>query len=157
MSFIDAYKKLEKLCSEIYNDNHGVSSYIDEMINTPIGSRYVAGWDEDLKRLKHYRWVRNQIVHEPGCTEADMCEPDDAEWINNFHSRIMTASDPLAQYRKARTPKPTPRTQQTYSSEPRNYTYSQRSNVPQNSAGCLTFIVGILLIVAAVILTVSVI
>ena len=23
MSFIDSYKRLEKLCSEIYNDNHG--------------------------------------------------------------------------------------------------------------------------------------
>ncbi len=157
MSFIDAYKKLEKLCSEIYNDNHGVSSYIDEMINNPIGSRYVAGWDEDLKQLKHYRWVRNQIVHEPGCTEVDMCEPDDTEWINNFHSRIMTASDPLALYRKARTPKPTPRTQQTYSYEPSNYTYSQRSSSPQKFAGCLTFIVGILLVVAAVVVTVSVI
>ena len=157
MSFIDSYKRLEKLCSEIYNDNHGISSYIDEMISTPIGARYVPGWDDDLKQLKHYRWVRNQIVHEPGCTEADMCEPDDAEWINNFHSRIMTASDPLAQYRKARTPKPTQRTQQTYSSELRNYTYSQWSSAPQNSAGCLTFIVGILLVVAAVILTVSVI
>ena len=55
MSFIDSYKRLEKLCSEIYNDNHGVSSYIDEMINTPIGARYVPGWDEDLKQLKHYR------------------------------------------------------------------------------------------------------
>ena len=157
MSFIDAYKKLEKLCGEIYNDNHGISSYIDEMINTPIGSLYVAGWDEDLKQLKHYRWVRNQIVHEPGCTEANMCEPYDTEWINNFHSRIMTASDPLAQYRKARNPKPTQRTQQTYSYEPRTYTYSQRSSLPQKSAGCLSFIVGILLVVAAVILTVSVI
>ena len=47
MSFIDSYKRLEKLCSEIYNDNHGVSSYIDEMINTPIGARYVPGWDDD--------------------------------------------------------------------------------------------------------------
>ena len=35
MSFIDSYKRLEKLCSEIYNDNHGVSSYIDEMLIRP--------------------------------------------------------------------------------------------------------------------------
>ncbi len=89
MSFIDSYKRLEKLCSEIYSDNHGVSSYIDEMINTPIGARYVPGWDEDLKQLKHYRWVRNQIVHDPGCTEENMCEYGDAQWLDSFRSRIM--------------------------------------------------------------------
>lgn len=43
MGFIDAYKSLEKLCNEIYNANYGVSSNLDEMINMPIGSRYVTG------------------------------------------------------------------------------------------------------------------
>ena len=84
MGFIDSYKRLEKLCSEIYNDNHGVSSYIDEMVNTSIGARYVPGWDEDLKQLKHYRRVRNQIVHDPGCTEENMCEYGDAQWLDSF-------------------------------------------------------------------------
>ena len=36
MNFIDSYKKLEKLCNEMYGDKHGVSLYIDEMINTLI-------------------------------------------------------------------------------------------------------------------------
>ena len=48
MNFIDSYKKLEKLCNEMYGDKHGVSLYIDEMINTPVGSRYVKSWNEDL-------------------------------------------------------------------------------------------------------------
>ena len=94
MNFIDSYKKLEKLCNEMYGDKHGVSLYIDEMINTPVGSRYVKSWNEDLKQLKHYRWVRNQIVHEPGCTETNMCNRDDIQWINipfiiQNHSREM--------------------------------------------------------------------
>lgn len=152
MSFIDSYKRLEKLCSEVYNDNHGLSSYIDEMINNPGGSRYVPGWDEDLKQLKHYRWVRNQIVHEPGCTEANMCEYGDAQWLDNFRSRIMASNNPLALCRKA-----TQRSWQTYSSEPRNYTYPQHSGAPQRSAGCLTYIIGVLLLVAAVALIVGVI
>ena len=150
MSFIDSYKRLEKLCSEIYNDNHGVSSYIDEMIITPIGARYVSGWDDDLKQLKHYRWVRNQIVHDPGCTEENMCEYGDAQWLENFRSRIMSANDPLAQYRKARNPQPTQRPRQTHAPEPRNYTYPQRTSTPQRSAGCLTYIIGVLLVIAAV-------
>ena len=155
MSFIDSYKRLEKLCGEIYNNNHGITSYIDEMARNPIGSRFVPGWDEDLKQLKHYRWVRNQIVHEPNCTEENMCEYGDAQWLNNFRSRIMAANDPLAQYRKARNPRPTQRPRQTYTPEPRAYTYPQRTSTPQRSAGCLTFVIGVLLVVATVVWIVS--
>lgn len=55
MSFTESYKQLEKLCSEIMNDDRRVSAYIDEMINTHRGSYLVKGWDSDLKQLKHYR------------------------------------------------------------------------------------------------------
>ena len=155
MSFIDSYKRLEKLCGEIYNDNHGVSSYIDEMVNMPIGARYVSGWDDDLKQLKHYRWVRNQIVHDPGCSEENMCEYGDAQWLDNFRSRIMSANDPLALYRKARSPQPTQRPRQTYTPEPRTHTYPQRTSTPQSSAGCLTYVIGALVVVAAATLIVA--
>ena len=102
MGFIDSYKHLEKLCGEILNDDRRLSAYIDEMINTPNGNHYVRNWDDDLKTLKHYRWVRNQISHEPGCNEANMCDPEDTLWLNNFYSRIMNQTDPLSMYRKAR-------------------------------------------------------
>ena len=154
MSFIDSYKRLEKLCSEIYNDNHGVSSYIDEMINTPIGARYVPGWDEDLKQLKHYRWVRNQIVHEPGCNEENMCEPGDAEWLDNFRSHIMSGSDPLTLYRKARYPHATQRSKQTQKVEHTYPRYTQR--YAPKTPGCLTYIIGALFVVAVVALIVAV-
>ena len=157
MSFIDSYKRLEKLCSEIYSDNHGVSSYIDEMVNTSIGARYVSGWDEDLKQLKHYRWVRNQIVHEPGCTEENMCEPGDAEWLDNFRSRIMSGSDPLTLYRKTKSSKSTQQPRQTYTPDPRTYTYTQRTSAQQRSAGCLTYIIGALFVAAVVALILAII
>ena len=152
MSFIDSYKRLEKLCNEIYGDNHGLSSYIDEMINNPSGSRYVAGWDEVLKQLKHYRWVRNQIVHEPDCTEDNMCEPGDAEWLESFHLRIMSASDPLAMYRKARNPQVTQKPKQTHSNK---YTYPEYKKTTSKPAGCLTYVMGVLLVVAVVVLIVA--
>ncbi len=101
MGFMDSYKQLEKLCSEVMSSKKGVSSYIDEMQNNPYGTQYVTGWSEDLKKLKHYRWVRNNIAHEPGCTEQDMCDNSDTLWLNNFHSRIMNQTDPLALYYKA--------------------------------------------------------
>ena len=106
MGFIESYKHLEKLCGEVMNDDRRISAYIDEMANTPCGSFFVRGWDNDLKQLKHYRWVRNQIAHEPDCTEENMCEPSDVVWIDDFYSRIMNQTDPLAMYRKATKPQP---------------------------------------------------
>lgn len=105
MGFIESYKHLEKLCGEVLNDDRRISAYIDEMINTPRGSYLVRGWDDDLKQLKHYRWVRNQIAHEPDCTEQNMCEPCDTVWLDDFYSRIMNQTDPLALYSKATKPR----------------------------------------------------
>ncbi|MDY4110179.1 MAG: DUF6548 family protein [Eubacterium sp.] len=101
MEFINSYKRLEKLCNEIYDDNHGISDYIDDMADTLDGAYYVSNWDDDLKQLKHYRWVRNKIVHEPDCTEENMCESDDSDWLDDFHNRIMNQTDPLSFYRQA--------------------------------------------------------
>lgn len=158
MNFIDSYKKLEKLCSEIYGDNHGISLYIDEMTNTPQGSRYVNNWHEDLKQLKHYRWVRNQIVHEPGCTEANMCKSGDIQWINSFYSRVMSAKDPLALYRKA-----TRKNGKKYSvaeakKTSRQHTYPQqrkkrrKNKSSHGSTGCGTLILLAVIVMIAIFL-----
>ncbi len=101
MGFIDSYKHLEKICGEIFDDDRRVSAYIDEMINTTNGSNYVKSWDDDLKKLKHYRWMRNKIVHDPDYTEQNMCEPEDELWLDDFYSRILNQTDPLSQYYKA--------------------------------------------------------
>ena len=98
MGFIESYKRLERLCGDLLNDDRRISAYIDEMISLPRGAYLVRGWDDDLKRLKHYRWVRNQIAHEPDCSEENMCEPSDVVWIDVFYSRIMNQTDPLAMY-----------------------------------------------------------
>ncbi len=100
MSFLESYKHLEKLCGEIMQDNRAVSAYIDAMERLNGSAYYIRGWNEDLKNLKHYRWVRNQITHEPNCTEKNMCYEKDTEWLNKFYERIMNQTDPLALYRK---------------------------------------------------------
>lgn len=102
---------------------HGVSAYIAEMESTPKGPYLVQDWDEDFKRLKHYRWLRNQIAHEPNCTEENMCEYDDAQWIDDFYDRIMNQSDPLAMYRKATKPKPAAKPKQQSQSPQLQHTY----------------------------------
>jgi len=101
MGFMDSYKRLEKLCGEVMGDDRCVAAYIDEMYNTPRGASLVRGWEDDLRKLKHYKRVRNRISHDPDCTEKNMCKTTDIQWIENFHDRIMKQTDPLALYRKA--------------------------------------------------------
>ena len=156
MGFIESYKHLEKLCGEVLNDNRRISAYIYEMENTPRGSSLVRGWDYDLKQLNHYRWVRNQIAHEPDCTEQNMCDESDAVWLDNFYSRIMNQTDPLALYYKATKLRPAQKSTQTHTQETTTQTYSQpaanHKKASQNTAGCMTFLVGVLIIVVAIVL-----
>ena len=154
MGFIESYKHLEKLCSEVMRDDRRISAYIDEMINTPRGYFIVRGWDNDLKQLKHYRWIRNQIAHEPDCTEQNMCESGDAEWLDDFYSRIMNQIDPLTLYAKATAPKPTKKPMQTPKIDHETYAYSQQAINPKKSSkkaiGLIAVLVVIALVVAAI-------
>ena len=151
MGFIDSYKHLEKLCGDVLNDDRRVSAYIDEMLNTPRGPYYVRTWNEDLKNLKHYRWVRNKISHEPGCTEQNMCEPGDELWLNEFYSRIMSQTDPLSLYHRATRPiiKTASRSAQTTPT----YTQPSTHRKPASSnIGCVTLVILSLLIAAGIVL-----
>lgn len=101
MSFIESYKHLEKICGELLNNDRRISAYIEEMEKLPRGPYLVDHWNDDLRKLKQYRSIRNRIVHEPDCSEETMCTPDDAIWLDNFYSRIINLTDPLALYEKA--------------------------------------------------------
>ena len=138
MSFIDSYKRLEKLCSDAYGEKHGISAYIDKMTAIHDGQFTVSGWNADLKMLKHCRWARNRIVHDPGCTEANTCDSGDEEWLIDFYKRMLVGKDPLALYRKAKAPKPKPKRDPQYVYTPtQNANYSRANS---SSDGCMTFI-----------------
>ncbi len=138
MGFIDSYKNLEKLCGEMYDEERRLSAYIDDMKKVSNGSFYVKGWDDDLKQLKYYRWIRNKISHEPNCNEQNMCDPSDTEWLDNFRARIMSRTDPLALYSQTIKKRTATRTQQAtrqgtetkstqvISPKPTNNEYSQQ-------------------------------
>ena len=137
MSFIDSYKRLEKLCGEIMNDDERVTAYIKEMEMTTDGARYVPGWNEDFKKLKHLRWVRNRIAHEPDCNEKNTCEPGDEEWINDFYKRIMNSKDPLTLYVKAKeSSQKTTTVRKNVDVKPPQ---KKKTDDKQNKAGCLVF------------------
>lgn len=104
MSFLESYKHLDNLCKDMFSSEKGVTTYIETMEHTAGGSYRITGWDSDYKNLKHYRYIRNRIVHDNYASENSMCTDSDTAWINNFYSRIMNRNDPLALYRKAITP-----------------------------------------------------
>ena len=150
MGFMDSYKRLEKLCGDLLNCDRPVSAYIDEMLQTPAGARSVSTWNSDLEKLKHYRWIRNQISHEPGCTEQNMCKPGDEAWLNEFYLRILNGTDPLALYSTAAVPRaviktPPPRPQAAPTRRP-SHSYAPPHG---NPVGCATWIVLSLLLIAA--------
>ena len=132
MGFMDSYKRLEKLCGVILSDDRRVSAYIDEMERMPYAAYRVPGWNDDLKLLKQYRWIRNQIVHDPNCSEENMCDPEDALWLDDFHSRIMNQTDPLALYRKA-TQSRSASVPCKQTTEPYTHTKPDYGNVPADS------------------------
>lgn len=143
MGFIDSYKSLEKLCSDIYRDNHGVTRYIEDMQNTPDGSFCVENWDNDLQRLKHYRWMRNQIVHEPSCSESSLFEPGAEEWLNEFYQRTLQRTDPLSLYRKTKTAQVASNQKPPVSTEHKvPYTSSG------NPRGCFMYMLGALFLIS---------
>ena len=148
MGFLEAYKRLEKLCGEILNDERKISAYIDEMKNIPQGGYLVQGWDDDFKKLKHYRWIRNQIVHNPDCTEENMCNSSDTQWILAFYARIMNRTDPLTLYRKATQYRQKPigkHTVQHYNQQQHSNAYSSTNN----QIGCLaTFLIAGVIVLA---------
>lgn len=151
MGFIEAYKRLEKLCGEILNDDRRISAYIDEMANAPRGAYLVSGWEDDLKKLKHYRWVRNQIVHNPDCNEENMCCYDDAQWLNNFHARIMNQTDPLALYRKALQPRYAPVVKKTDSGHNQDRDCNKHQTT-ENTLSCGTALLITLAIVVVIVI-----
>ena len=95
--FIDEYKHLEKMCSEIYGQQHGISHYITDMEQTsPYTAERIPGWSNDLANLKRVRHIRNKMVHDADDYD-DAYEPEDLEFIKQFYQRILTQQDPLAE------------------------------------------------------------
>ena len=98
--FFESYKKLDRLCSDLYTEKNGISAYIADMeTKTSMGHLLVQSWDSDYKNLKHVRWVRNQIAHESDMLQVS--ETTDLSFVQDFYDRILSEEDPLTLLRKA--------------------------------------------------------
>ena len=148
MSFIESYKHLDKICGEMFETQYGVSAYIEEMLSNPHGSFLVRGWENDLKQLKHYRWIRNQIVHETDCTEETMCEAGDDEWLDDFYERIINQT----MYFQATKSHPVAKSAQNHEPAQLQYTYSEQPNRSKHKSKKVVRWIVLSIIVAIVLL-----
>lgn len=98
MGFMESYKHLDNLCKDM--NGIGVTGYIKDMEQEKNGDFYVAIWKEDYRKLKHYRYIRNQIAHENDVNENNLCSAGDTAWLDSFYQRILAQTDPLALYYK---------------------------------------------------------
>lgn len=93
----EEFKHLDKLCGEIYGEQHGVTHYIDDMKMAPVSDyRRIPNWKEDLEQLIRLRHIRNYLAHTEGAFEENACTSTDIEWSRDFYERILNQSDPLA-------------------------------------------------------------
>ena len=145
MSFMDSYKHLDKICREIFNEPKGVASYINEMKNIYDGKSYVNSWEEDLKNLKYYLYVRNRIAHDVACTEENMSSLEDVSWLDNFYSRILNQTDPLSLYRMAKS-------DNVVTSSKSDDTIHTVNKTAKSSVGCSTFLFLAIGIITALVL-----
>ena len=103
VEFPEEYKRLDRLCKDYLRSKEGVSEYIRQMESTSWHERgYVYTWEEDYKQLKHIRWVRNQLAHEVGTLNSDICSEEDLTYVKSFYSRIIGGNDPFTLIRKAK-------------------------------------------------------
>ena len=87
--FFEEYKRLDRICADMYSARRGVSEYIADMESRPIRETYrIITWDHDYKQLKHLRWIRNRIAHESDTCQ--ICSISDIQDIQNFYNRILS-------------------------------------------------------------------
>jgi len=101
IEFFDEYKRLDKLCSDMYGKSSGgVTSYINDMASVSSSdAQKILNWHSTYNKLKSLRHIRNQMAHGEGSFDDYVCSYDDIEWLRDFRNKIMNVSDPLAIYR----------------------------------------------------------
>ena len=98
IELLEEYKYVDKICREMFGTEKGVTTYIEQLDETPMTVRYwITEWNNEYRQLKHIRWLRNQIAHSTGYVE---CTQSDLDWLKDFHNRLLTQQDLLAKARR---------------------------------------------------------
>ena len=97
--FFEEYKRLERLCSDLYACKNGVSCYLSDMeAQERIGKRADPAWEDTYEDLRRLRWLRNKLAHD--AVWGQLCTYKDLERMDAFHDAILSGEDPLTKLRK---------------------------------------------------------
>ena len=130
-TFFEEYKKLQRLCNDIYDSNNGVTNYIDDMNAVPYSSScLISNWMSDLKQLKRLRHIRNTLAHEEGSFNMNMCTLSDVKWIQSFYNRILNQSDPLSVLHQMKKTQPLSVSHQMKKTQPLSVSHQMRKTQP---------------------------
>lgn len=157
IEFLESYKRLERLCGEIYGGN-GVMAYLDQMREVPEWERqWIPGWREDWRNLHRLKRIRNELTHDSGSLYRNMADWSDVRWLENFRERILHTEDPLSLLQKRRNPpkpvtpkpavpKPAPQTEQHWRTG--SVTRPSAEIEKEDRLGCLLrILIGVLIVV----------
>jgi hypothetical protein len=98
--FLDEYKRLNAVCSDMFHDKNGVTAYLNYMDTVPNAARQgISTWSYDRSTLLRLRHVRNQIAHS---TESSSCTEEDLNKLKNFYDRLLHGEDALSEYTQLR-------------------------------------------------------
>jgi hypothetical protein len=155
--FFKSYTALDKLCSERFGTQRGVTDYIEEMKNiydpyVYMGTDPVPGWTTDYRMLKHLRHVRNQLAHEAGAFEADLIENKDIDWIEAFYKRLLQGADPLTRYEAMRRKVFKVRTDYKKRPVQTERSYIDDTDYKEKARSACQFAIAVVIIAAAVLL-----
>lgn len=101
LKFLELYKSTDRFIKDAYQSTEGFTEYVRQMESEEReGKRRVSGWADDLKQIKHLRWIRNQLAHEVDY-DSDICKQKDYELLTSFQYRLHNADDPLSLLQKS--------------------------------------------------------
>lgn len=90
VDFLEEYKHLDNLLKDSLQTSEGVSEYIRIMESERLDYK-----NKDFyQKIKHLRWIRNQLAHNPETMRQDMCDQDDIDDIKSIYNSIMKMEDP---------------------------------------------------------------
>ena len=99
IELLEEYKYVDSICRDMLSAEKGVTAYIEQMEATQPVVRYkIVGWDDDYRKLKHIRWLRNKIAHSTGnveCMPSDVIKSRTAQEMWNVCHRMWLGSKPF--------------------------------------------------------------
>ena len=96
-SFLGAYIKLDKACSDKLDAKYGITEYINKLTD----AKTAFGRGEVLPKLIKYRKIRNKLAHEPDAMQKlEEASREDVKWLEKFERKLSCGRDPLTKYLK---------------------------------------------------------